>query len=118
MAVAASMVPAWIRPSKGGERCPALPGSRSIFVLFCFVYLLQWVRWDMSDRGPWCLRTGGFLIYGLRGWFCGLRRSYGFQRGLQQRRLFVAPGYFGFAGAVLFVRVQDHFTGVVYRPCC
>ena len=37
---------------------------RLTFVLFCFVYLISGVKWDMSDQSPWCLRTGGFFVSG------------------------------------------------------
>ena len=54
-------VPAWIRPTKGGERCPTLLGRHSTFVLFCFVYLLARVRWDMSNWPS---------VFAHRGLFC------------------------------------------------
>jgi len=65
-------VPAWIRPSKGGERCPALPERHSYLCATLFRSPMQLGWWDMSGlRGPqpteyrpWCRKHRGLLCGG------------------------------------------------------
>ena len=44
------------------RRCLCGPWVRLTFVLFCFVYLCKWVRWDMSDRPLVCVALGAFFV--------------------------------------------------------
>ena len=43
---------------------PGAAGEGPTFVLFCFVYLLDGVRWDKSDQGPWCCKHRGLFRIG------------------------------------------------------
>lgn len=37
------------------------------FALLCFVYLCNWVRWDMSNKAPGVRSTGGFFVVAFAG---------------------------------------------------
>jgi len=44
------------------RRCLCGPWVRLTFVLFCFVFLCNWVRWDMSDRPLVFVALGAFFV--------------------------------------------------------